>query len=337
MFIFTKNIFKMDCLVEIFNISSQISSSIIRICTASNQNILQLKKEDRSRLQFLNDTIILISTFCSTQPTKIRDFHPFQVLIQNIYDRMVDVLNILQKIEKKDSTITANFDIFEFKLRGYLEEIKILFPSGEIYLPHEIITDNCARSAWIKYFGDATFFVTYEKFIEMFESEKIITQGTHYYHIVTSFLRYFVNFPTNDVVTTVKFNFITSLIGPFDENFAEKFRQNVSGKGFLGFINRIQAYEILTVNPKSRVLLIRFSRTDPQFLAFSYKNKNGVIRHRLNKDENGQIISVDKFINQFFPGHSFVEQKLDVDKIFLGKNSYNQLSDYAQGSGHYYK
>lgn len=36
----------------------------------------------------------------------------------------------------------------------------------------------------------------------------------------------------------------------------------------------------------SCLLLIRFSRTEPEFLAFSYKDERGQIRHSLNKEES---------------------------------------------------
>jgi hypothetical protein len=43
----------------------------------------------------------------------------------------------------------------------------------------------------------------------------------------------------------------------------------VLGRGFLGLINRIKAREILTLEPGKNVLLLRFSRTAPDFLAVS--------------------------------------------------------------------
>jgi hypothetical protein len=53
------------------------------------------------------------------------------------------------------------------------------------------------------------------------------------------------------------------------------------------WLGRAQAQEILLLDScPSSLLLIRFSRTEPEFLAFSYKDERGQIRHSLNKEES---------------------------------------------------
>ena len=73
------------------------------------------------------------------------------------------------------------------------------------------------------------------------------------------------------------------------------------GKGFLGLINRVRARDILTIEATSNLYLIRFSRTMPEYLAFSYKGVGGQIGHFVNSEANGDIIPVRTFIARKFP------------------------------------
>lgn len=56
----------------------------------------------------------------------------------------------------------------------------------------------------------------------------------------------------------------------------------VLGRGFLGLINRIKAREVLTLDSSKCILLLRFSRTAPEYLAISFKDESGNIGHRIN-------------------------------------------------------
>jgi hypothetical protein len=49
---------------------------------------------------------------------------------------------------------------------------------------------------------------------------------------------------------------------------------------------------------------MRFSRTEPEFLAFSYKNSRGQIGHQINRDDQGDIIPIETFIAKRFPGYA---------------------------------
>jgi len=65
------------------------------------------------------------------------------------------------------------------------------------------------------------------------------------------------------------------------------------GTGFLGLINRITAQELLK---KPGDLLIRFSRTCPNALAFSF-NYNGEMRHHINTAQGEEnCIPIGKYL-----------------------------------------
>lgn len=318
-----------DVVLDFFNKTNTMLNTIRDIHRLCNSRILKLCKESIYRLQYLEDTINLLTTHVSTQSNEIKDCVIFQRFIELVTNRLLVLAEILEKIALGKITITNNFDIFELKLRWYWIEMEKMFPSkGHSSLPSplDLIEDPFARSAWEKSFGYLRFFVTFDDFMKMLESNQSNITRSRY-----SYLKYFLNFPEDDLITPVKFNFIVNIIGSFDDKFSERFEEKLSGDGFLGLINRIQAFEILLSLP-NQSLLIRTSRTYPQFLAFSYKNSNGKIKHRLNRDKEKKLIPIESFIVQNFTGYTFVDIKLDIEKM-----EHIKLSDYVENVEGYYK
>ncbi len=317
---------------SLFTVLTSVSSSIINICSSANQGRLKLTKENRCLLQFLNDTISLISSLVSSQSKEIQQFATFIIFTQIIIFRARDVLETLQKIERGKATITDNFDIFELKLREHLEEMRSYFPPGatSFVSPLSIISSKEARVEWEEAFGEV-YYVTFDKLIPMIET--IIPKGTCLSGHMKLCLRYLLDFPMGGVVTTYKFNQLISLFGY--ENFLQNFEHLTKRKGFCGLVNRIQAYKILTMTSHPNPLLIRLSRTEPRFLAFSYIGKDGKVFHRLNKDSKGHPIQVEKFIQRYFSGYQLVDKQLDLQKIF-GGSSDSSMSAYADSNDGYF-
>ena len=317
-----------EYLSTFFKMQGSVSSCIIDICSLADQGHLGLTKEGRCRLKFLDDTVKLITKLVSFQTSDVRLFTPFAILLQNISNRMKDVLATLGKIKNVQTTITENFDIFELKLRAHWEEMMSLFPPGAASLasPVVVISDLNARKMWLTSFGDA-YYTTFNKFISMVDTEMVMDGKEKLTDRMKECLRYLINFPEDDVITTYKFNQLICLFGL--EDFEKNFQQLTERKGFCGLINRIQAYEILTTSPKPHPFLIRMSRTEPRFFAFSYKGKNGLVSHRVNKDNKGQPIQVEKFIRDNFFNYNLVDKQLYLDEIFGVGVSNSPLSEYA--------
>ena len=332
-------------LISFFNTANSVLVSILSVCITEEGEFLNIKTEDRHRLQFLHDTVALISELVSSQPSMIKCFAPFEFLVKIIRSRMNDVLEVMGKIERSESPITENFDIFELKLRGYLEEIRSFFPlhtdschsnsllCPSIISPSSVISNEEAKAAWLRSFGNV-YYVNFDQFVKMIECE-VAGPETKFSDSMKLHLRYLVNFPMDDVITAFKFNQLICLFGSND--FMQNFQQITETTGFCGLINRIQACEILNESPHPRPILIRLSRTEPQFLAFSYKNATGKICHSINRDKNGRPIKVDEFIRSRFTGCQFVDKQLDIQKIFNGysENSEYHLSDYSLSTGGY--
>ena len=325
---------------SICSLGSLITSLILSICTAANQKQFSLNKEDRSRLQFLKDTVDLLTDYVSSQEEAILSFEPYDRLLGLLGDRMDEVYLMLQRIKNRTSSMTANFDIFELKLRGHLDELKSMFPIGDssvVYNPSFVIADEGARCAWLRHFGPNVYMVPFEKFLSMLEAEGIVaSNASPARERFVLFLRYFVNFPSDDLVTAYKWSVLIRLFGPF-ECFSQTFSEVVARRGFLGLVNRIKAYEMLTMHPQPRSLLIRMSRTEPQFLAFSYKNSEGQIGHQINKDrETGLPIPVSQFIRKKFSHYTLINKTIDIEQILgSSKESGNSLSEYASAATGY--
>jgi len=346
---------------------NMIASLILQICAAANtpDAAVFISNGNRGRLQFLKDTVEHLVSYVCNQREDIKVLEVYGVFLGVCHSRLEEVADMLRKISTGESTVTENFDIFELKLRSYLEELHALFPvedgkprdspyrpgagaaggegatltasqaEGGRLLPTSVIQDEYARQIWESEFGPEVFYVTYDRFLLFLSHRGLVTEeqmpDSEMYHL---YLRYFLNFPSDNVVSTYKWHQFVRLFGP-PQQLATNFGTIVSGQGFLGLINRIRAYEILTLTPQPRSVLIRFSRTEPQFLAFSYRNSEGKINHQVNRDrKTGEPIPVDVFLRKRFPKYHLVNKRLDVRTI-LGCKRGSSLCEYASASAGY--
>ncbi|MDP2437800.1 MAG: hypothetical protein Q8P67_18825 [archaeon] len=295
-----------------------------------------ITRENRARLIFLTDTIDLILQYLNRQREETLSVRAYVAILNATRDQMCQTQEMITRIVRKRATMTPNFDIFELTLRRYQGQLAQMFPaqgesSAVIHSPSTLIIDLEARAIWEQAFGHYCYFVSFDTFIQDIVDKQIFRDRLPANaHIFKQFLRYFLNFPVDDMVTTYKWNTLTRLFGPYRE-FATNFSTYALTQGFLGLTNRINAYEILTLKHTRRVLVIRLSRTEPEYLAFSYKNSKGEIGHQVNKDKSGQPIPIGVFLKQRFPGYERVDEKLDIVAI-LGKTNSSTLCDYADGS-----
>jgi hypothetical protein len=317
------------------NLSRRIASMILTMCDVGRERG-RFRKEDRSRLYFLKDTLDLTHGVLSAQNEQgVRVPSIFQVFVRGIYLRMKDVFFMISKIERGDAGITQNFDIFELKLRSHLDELRALFPEKALAYPADAIGDRDARLVWIQYVGQR-FYVRWDEFIAFLRDSHVLEETSPGYDSLILSIRYFVDFPADDRVSSYRWGLLVRLFGPLSA-FSQNLSEMVGRRGFLGSINRIQAYEILTLSHSPNCLLVRFSRTAPRFLAITYMNSKGEIAHRLNQDPDTDLPApIGRFIRQHFPNHTMVSQSLDIKKV-LDNNSQLPLSEYAQEWSGYLK
>lgn len=296
-------------------------------------NLIQASKllycgEDRSRLRFLHATIKDIVTNISAASKDVTELPSFSELLKIVLTRMKDIHDILLEIRDRHLALKDNFDFFELKMRQYSEEIKTFFPQGvpvdNLPKPASLIEDPQARESWITYFGENRYCCSFSDLLSMLERDKIFNQAEAQFHV---YLRYFLNFPDDEVVTPFRWNRMVRLFGPY-LNFKENFMSTVTARGFLGLINRVTAYEMLTLHFKGKTLLIRMSRTEPNFMALSYRNSDGHIGHLINKSPDGQIVPLAQFIADKFPGYELIRRTVNVEKIF----SLGSMMEYYSSS-----
>ncbi|KAL6055970.1 Villin headpiece domain containing protein, variant 2 [Balamuthia mandrillaris] len=204
------------------------------------------------------------------------------ILTKNLQETSVT----LSKILEGKFSVNENFDIFELILRRYYEQLRAMFPpfsrrsppkSVKPAIPSKLITDTRARLVWDSRIGRDKYHVDFETFYtdvicEVFPSITANHECHHYFS-------YFLNFPPDNMVTTYKWEVLTRLFGPFNE-FVNNFQKYVLEKGFLGLVDRIGAEEQLKDHPDC--VLLRFSRTYPTCLAFSFTTKDGKFDHYTN-------------------------------------------------------
>lgn len=93
--------------------------------------------------------------------------------------------------------MTDSFEVFDLAIRRYLEQFKRMFPINTIVPPLSVIVDPEARAMWEKCFGAAHYvkFATFELAIIVKEFENKDPR-------LLQFLRLFLNFPQDDIITT---------------------------------------------------------------------------------------------------------------------------------------
>jgi len=286
-----------------------------------------LSDADTDRLKFLGDTVNLILAHVQHQDQHQNDTATasdvYQMLIANLATHVSDIKHLVNGIGLRQININENFDIFEFCLRRMYGELVAMgkpvdgSPNGG---PAAIIKNPDALLFWETNFCNldyVSFSLLYSALAEELELDAVDTLDADYFH---KFCRYVLNFPKRDYVTIYQWHQFTHLFGSFDATIVDRVCTLVSTGGFLGLTNRIRAEEILRSSTNNKILLIRFSRTEPEFIAFSYKH-GGAIAHFINKSADGQSIPIGDFLKLKFTGFSVVKQRIDLDQIDLANGS----------------
>jgi len=311
-------------------LASEFKSTILELCREPDKK-KGLGSDDIDRLKYLYETVHLIRYYISSQTDENRCVPFYGELLVPLHEALFQTSRMINDIAKGLATVTENFDIFELTLRRYLEQANRMFPLQDNERqrpdpPSELIEDPTARLVWEKNVGRNAYYTTFNNFIKhVIEVEFPETRADPDFK---DHLHYFVNFPADDMMTTYKWNLLIRLFGPYDD-FAKNFRNIVLKQGFLGLINRIKAQELLAMDKhKSCVLVLRFSRTEPEFMAVSYKDEKGQIRHSLNRDEKDpkKPIALPYYLRTKFHGFAFVDQKVNVRRQGEKRN----LNDYAR-------
>jgi hypothetical protein len=220
---------------------------------------------------------------------------------------------------------TENFDIYEMTMKRACDELRCMIPlfprkgdpsdaTAPPGHPSEIIRDRSACDAWMKMFGTKAF-VGFEEFRAVISADKTFQCLAIDEELFSDLLRYVLDFPRCGIVTTYRFDVFTTMFGPM-HSLAENFSSLVLSHGFVGFVNMIQAEEILKrMHPATNVVLVRFSRGIPGCMSFSsYRARDGACMHRRNivgDETDPRIVCVSEFLSTNYTNYELARVKLD--------------------------
>lgn len=168
-----------------------------------------------------------------------------------------------------------------------------------------------ARTAWQMIFGDQQV-VHFTRFQTEFMGQ-IWPQVANDQRFI-KYLNHLFNFPKDNMMTMYRFNLLITLFGPFNQ-VVSNFQQYVLSLGFIGLVNMIKAEEILHhMRPQltHNTVLIRFSRRQPELLAFTSINlQTGLVEHRRNINRAGQTIPIGQFLSLALPDYHLLQMGID--------------------------
>lgn len=308
----------------------QLTTQIIDHCIGMTQQVNILKQlfqpPGKDRLDFLHSTLTLLyQSMCQYRiksSWKTSSDHRTLVYIFNALLKQLTLTGkMLTQIEFHNETVTVNFDIFELALRRYHYELMFILTDW-IKSPL-VLTDH--QLIWNTHCHDRLS-CTFQQFIELL---KIYTQHSQLSERLIQHLSHLINFPQDNIISIYRYHCFLSLFGPIS-NCIENFQHYALGSGFVGLCNLIKAEEIIKqLNPSNNLVLFRYSRQQPQALAFtSYNHVKGKIEHRRNLTPDKQIIPIAQFLKEQYPGYLLADVRVDdvatlINDMFI----YSQSSD----------
>ena len=197
----------------------------------------QIQNSMKKKVEFITETVTLLEKYVLNQSARnCTKTLLFQKLMMVLLDQINETVLVLRCVASNSFPVTDNFDIFELTLRRYYDQFAAMFPLRGVNLQKasHLVTDPNARKTWSKYFGKRVAHVAWDTFCEVLRNKfPSLSGNTRFFKR----LRFFVNFPEDNLMTTYKWNLLIQLFGPYN-SFEVNFRKYASGYGFLGLINR---------------------------------------------------------------------------------------------------
>eukprot|EP01087_Luapelamoeba_hula_P021346 TRINITY_DN7434_c0_g1_i1.p1 TRINITY_DN7434_c0_g1~~TRINITY_DN7434_c0_g1_i1.p1 ORF type:complete len:550 (-),score=69.33 TRINITY_DN7434_c0_g1_i1:127-1776(-) len=260
---------------------------------------------------------------CDTPPAELGSglqfpagWRPEYVYLLALFNnQLADAHHLLGQVCAGEVAMGQNFDVVEMALCRYLHQFQKMF-SGDgcaipsVSSPASLIEDQNARDVWVTKVGADRYYTSFRRFYRDVISPEASTYDYDYYYA----MGYLLNFPKDDTVSVAKWNTLVNVFGPYDELYIN-IKAFVGLNGFLGFVNRIAAEEILREYPDQ--FMMRFSRTLPDALAFSTYH-DGVMRHTVNSGSYRK--SLCAYINTNYPGLKPVPLQVNDKMVCLHAN-----------------
>ena len=323
-----KSFYSIRCTSKEFNdIFEYIPPEFIKINILKNINlskkIYQTAYENKEKLEnqynFLIDSLKelenvlqkhLICNFYSHQDKQTNDFLRELFFISNLLE---ESLKIIEDIVNFKKIINESFDIIDFSIRRYTEEMIISFPLTENMklgnITWEFVKKPLNEEAvniWTFFFGNVMF-VPFDDFWSCMENcmPKISNYKKPF--------KFFYNLPKDNFMTCYRFQVLLEHFGPWS-SLTDNFIKIACNAPFVGLVNSQSANKFIE---GLGYYIIRFSRKTPSCLTLSFYNQRGYITHCRTTDE----IKIKNLILRksnlcIFPSKSkFRENTYQIEKI----------------------
>jgi len=297
----------------------------------NTQNNSNYKKEIDERLRFLAFTVKDIKHYMTNNSESMSVPQYINGSGLKIYTMTLGSLCTELKIGKQiidgfsTKPMTQNFDLMELALRRTLGQLKSMFPRDkQIEFPSAIIEDPQAREHWERLYGKEVYYVMFDEFCK--STMRLLFTETETFYEWKDFLGYFINFPKDNIITTLKFHQITNIFG--FENFSSVFTKHALGQGFVGLMSPIKAEELLA-NAPPKSYLVRFSRTSPDLLTVSCKSPQGQLQHSRNQRVGKDKVSLSEFLSSKFPDFRPLPIRVDADVLKLLDGKLTKMVGYS--------
>lgn len=312
---------------------------LILLSMEDGGNFDGMDSNGRERFSMLRETLREAHRYLKTQSSTmgwkdVRTPSLSYTLLKNFRKTIENIQATCKVIFSHVCEMTCNFDILELTLRKGLYELRSMLPtapgtdetganrpltSRSDPRVTRVITDPDARSTWEARIGSSRACVDFKTFYNKVIIRDFPCANNPRF---AKLLSYHLNFPVSDIVTSYRFRTLVSEFGPY-QKFAENFDRYALRPGFVGFMNTVKAEEILVmhynktpVEKKRNTVLIRYSRKQPDVLAFtSLDVGKKKIEHRRNVYRDGTPIPIGIFVEQHFSGFDLLPMGIDDDVI----------------------
>lgn len=327
---------------EIINYELEISAKKTETILKSmenDRNFSEFNSSVKERFFMLRETLKDVQKYLKMQLSDngwkdVRTPSLSYALLKNLHKNIDSIQATCEAIFSRTCEITCNFDLLELTLRKGLYELRsmvpvekgtdnwgVKYPSTSRSDPrvNKVIIDPEARNAWKTFIGPNRACVDFGTFMKKLILRNFPCANNEYF---AKRLSYHLNFPVSDIVTVYRFRTLISEFGPYTR-FAENFDRYAMRPGFVGFMNTVKAEEVLiqyhkqTAPEKRRsVVLIRYSRKQPDVLAFtSLDIKKRKLEHRRNLYRDGTPIPIGIFVEQHYKDFVLLPMSIDDDII----------------------
>jgi hypothetical protein len=274
-------------------------------------------------INYLKKSELKLTVILNNFGDNVTELRVYCELLTNVNKQCDQIITLLN-----NNQVTTNFELVDITLQRYLQQLNLMFPNIKpITDPCSLIIDVNARDIWKKEIGEnvlrTSFDIFHDKIILKYFSD-VYTDS-----LFLGYLRFFINFPKDNIINIVKWNQLTLVFG--FETFYEEFKLLTNNNGFIGLVSAVTATNIIYNHPPLSYL-IRWSRLQPDVFSITYKKQNNeCLNYRMEKKPDGTVEKLSTVLKTKFSEYKPIEKKLSTEAI-----EKTNLVEYAKKSKTYY-